>query len=191
MDTHLVWDTGASIGLTPFCSDFIDYLPLDGITVKDIARTNTMLGIGTIMWKLPTTKEHPVYTPAVAYHMPDCDICLFSPQSYFKLHGGDTKITAHKVVMCLPDDHVMDIPIDTALNLSMVSSPQPMLKEQDKYGPHLLSSFVSNILDLPGLAQPIYCKAVTDATNHNLSGPQRELVMCIPNYALKCITFKN
>ena len=38
-NTTLVWDTGASIGLTPFRSDFIDYLPLDGVTVKDIART--------------------------------------------------------------------------------------------------------------------------------------------------------
>jgi hypothetical protein len=37
MDSYLVWDTGAFIGLTPFCSDFIDYLPLDGVTVKDIA----------------------------------------------------------------------------------------------------------------------------------------------------------
>jgi hypothetical protein len=44
----LVWDTGASIGLTLFCSDFLDYLPLDGVTVKDIARTNSVLGIGTI-----------------------------------------------------------------------------------------------------------------------------------------------
>ena len=34
--TILVWETGASIGLTTFCSDFIDYLPLDGATVKDI-----------------------------------------------------------------------------------------------------------------------------------------------------------
>jgi len=38
-DTMLVWDTGASIGLTPFRSDFVDNLLLDGITVKDIART--------------------------------------------------------------------------------------------------------------------------------------------------------
>jgi hypothetical protein len=51
-----------------------------------------------------------------------------------------------------------------------------MLEEQDKYRPHLLSSFVSNILDLPGLAQPIYYKTVSDVTNHNLLGPQRELV---------------
>jgi len=50
-NTMLVWDTGASIGLTPFCSDFIDYLPLGGITVKDIAPANTVLGIGTITWR--------------------------------------------------------------------------------------------------------------------------------------------
>ena len=43
--TMLVWDTGASIGLTPFCSDFIDYLPLDGVTVKDIARTNSVFSV--------------------------------------------------------------------------------------------------------------------------------------------------
>ena len=78
--TMLVWDTGASIGLSPFQSDFIDYLTLDGVTVKDIARANSVLGIGTIMWKLPTTKGHSVLIPVVAYHMPDCDICLFSPQ---------------------------------------------------------------------------------------------------------------
>ena len=70
--------TGASIGLTPFCSDFIDYLLLDGVTVKDIARANSVvLGIGTIMWKLPTTKGHHVFIPVVAYNMPDCDIRLF------------------------------------------------------------------------------------------------------------------
>ncbi len=42
--------------------------------------------------------------------MPNCDIHLFSPQSYFQLHGGDANITAHKVVMRLPDDHAVNIP---------------------------------------------------------------------------------
>jgi hypothetical protein len=62
------------------------------------------------------------------------------------------------------------------LDLPVVSSQQPTFEEQDKYGSHLLSLFVSNILVLPGLAQPIYCKTVSDVTNHNLSGPRRELV---------------
>ena len=119
----LVWDTGASIGLTPFRSDFIDYLPLDGVTVKDIARTNSVLGIGTIMWKLPTTKGHPVFIPAVAYHMPDCDIRLFSPQSYFNLHGGDATVTARSVMMHLPDKHVVNIPINPTVNLPVIPHP--------------------------------------------------------------------
>ena len=150
-NTMLVWDTGASIGLTPFCSDFIDYLPLDGVTVKDIARANTVLGIGTIMWKLPTTNGHPVFIPAVAYHMPDCDIRLFSPQSYFNLHGGDATVTAWSVVMRLPDNHVVNIPIDSTVNLPVIPHPQPTLaEEQDNFGPHLLCSIVANTLHLSG-----------------------------------------
>ncbi len=87
-NTMLVWDTGAFIGLTPFHSDFIDYLPLDGVTVKDIAQTISVVGIGTIMWKLPTMKGHPVFIPAVAYHMPDCDIISTAPNPISIAMGG-------------------------------------------------------------------------------------------------------
>jgi len=152
----LVWDTGASIGLlTPFCSYSIDYLPLGGVTAKDIARANTMLGNGTIMWKLPTTKGNPVFIPAVVYHMPDCDICLFSPQSYFNLHGGDATatVTARSVVMHLPDNHVVNIPINSTVNLPVIPHPQPTLVEQDNFGPHLLSLIVANTLLLSGFGQ--------------------------------------
>jgi hypothetical protein len=55
--------------------------------------------------------------------------------------------------MCLPDNHIVDIPIDPTVNLPVISSPQPTLKEQDNFGPHLFSSFVANMLDLPGLAK--------------------------------------
>jgi len=119
-NTMLVWDTGASIGLTPFCSYFIDYLPLGGITVIDIARANTVLGNGTIMWKLPTTTGNHVFILAVVYHMPDCDIHLFSPQSYFNLHGGDATVTAWSVEMRLPDNLVVNIPINSTVNLPMI-----------------------------------------------------------------------
>ena len=150
-NTMLVWDTGASIGLTPFCSDFINYLPLDGVTVIDIARASSVLVIGTIMWKLPTTKGHPVFIPAVTYHMPDCDIHLFSPQSYFNLHGGDATVTAWSVVMRLPDNHVVNIPIDSTVNLPVIPHPQPTLaEEQDNFGPHLLCLIVANTLHLSG-----------------------------------------
>jgi hypothetical protein len=104
-------------------TNIIDYLPLDGVTVKDIAWTNSVLRIGTIMWKLPTTKGHPVFIPAVAYHMHDCDIRLFSPQSYFNLHGGDATVTARSVMMRLPDNHVVNILIDPTINLPVIPHP--------------------------------------------------------------------
>ena len=56
--------------------------------LKILLGQTSVIEIGTIMWKLLTTKGHPVFIPAVAYHMPDCDIHLFSPQSYLNLHGG-------------------------------------------------------------------------------------------------------
>ena len=41
-NTVLIWDTGASFGLTPFRSDFIDYVKCD-IQVKDVTKVNTLV----------------------------------------------------------------------------------------------------------------------------------------------------
>jgi hypothetical protein len=41
----MIWDTGASFGLTSFRQDFINYTECN-IPVNDIARTNTVIGIG-------------------------------------------------------------------------------------------------------------------------------------------------
>ncbi len=109
--------------------------------------------------------------------MPDCDIRLFSPQSYFNIHGGEATVTGRLVIMHLPNDHIVDIPINSSSNLSVVYQPQTTLEKQDTYGPHLLSSVVANTLHLTGLAKPVCCKTVSDVTNHNLSGPHRELIL--------------
>jgi hypothetical protein len=103
----------------------------------------------------------------------DCDIHLFSPQSYFNLH---TVTAARSVVMHLPDNHVVNISIDSTVNLPVIPHPQPTLEEQDNFGPRLLSSIVVNTLHLTGLAKPICCKTMADVSNKNLSGPQRELI---------------
>ncbi len=47
----LIWDNGGSAGLTPFRSDFIDYVECD-IDVCDIAKVNKVIGIGTTLHKL-------------------------------------------------------------------------------------------------------------------------------------------
>ena len=59
-DLVLIWDTGASFGLTIFRSDFIDYIEAD-ITVKDVTKTNWVIGIGTTFTNLKMTKGGTYY----------------------------------------------------------------------------------------------------------------------------------
>ena len=68
-DTLLVYDLGASAGLTPFKSDFFDYVKCS-IPVRDISKVNEVIGIGTTIHKFIDTKGRFVYLPQVAYHLP-------------------------------------------------------------------------------------------------------------------------
>ena len=56
----LIWDTGASAGLTPFHSDFIDYVECE-IEVWDITKVNKVVGIGTTLHRFVNTKGNNVY----------------------------------------------------------------------------------------------------------------------------------
>ena len=79
--TPLVWDTGASLGLTPYRADFVDYVE-DNIPVRDVTKMNYVVGIGTLDYKFQNDKGEDVFLPCIAYHLPTADICLFSPQTY-------------------------------------------------------------------------------------------------------------
>ncbi len=51
----LIWDTGASAGLTPFRSDFIDYVEVD-FEIRDVTKANKVAGIGTTLHKFVDNK---------------------------------------------------------------------------------------------------------------------------------------
>ncbi len=84
--TMLIWDTGASFGLTPFWSDFIDYVKCK-ISVQDVTKVNKVIHIGTTLHKFTAVKALPVYLPCVLYHLPKTDVHLFSPQMFHQMHG--------------------------------------------------------------------------------------------------------
>ena len=87
--TILIWDTGASFGLTPFKSDFIDYVKCD-IPVKDVTKVNKVIGIGTTIHKFVDTNGQSVFLPCISYHLPITDVRLFSPQTYHQLQGAQS-----------------------------------------------------------------------------------------------------
>ena len=65
----LIWDTGTSFVLTPFKSDFIDYVKCD-ITVKDVTKVYTVIGIGTKINKFVDENEKYILLTCIYYHLP-------------------------------------------------------------------------------------------------------------------------
>jgi hypothetical protein len=97
--TMLIWDTGASFGLTPFWSDFIDYVKCE-IPVWDVTKVNKVIGIGTTVHKFTDVKGLPVYLPCIFYHLPKTDVCL-PPQTYHQMHGRYSEVYGDCIRMLL------------------------------------------------------------------------------------------
>jgi hypothetical protein len=96
----LIWDTDASAGLTPFRSDFIDYVEVD-FEVRDVTKANKVVGIGTALHKFVNNNGKDVYLPCMSYRLPTTDVRLFLPQIYHQLHGGSSTIDGANVCMRL------------------------------------------------------------------------------------------
>ena len=94
----LIWDTGGSAGLTPFRSDFIDYVECE-IDVRDVTKVNKVVGIGTTIHKFVDCDGTDVYLPCVSYHLPETDVRLFSPQVYHQIYGGHSIVNGDEVIM--------------------------------------------------------------------------------------------
>ena len=134
----LVWDTGASFGLTPFCQDFIDYTECS-IPVNDIARTNTVIGIGTTLHKFKVDGED-IFMACLSYHLPLADVRLFSPQTFHTLYGGHSTVFGDKVEMFIESLCIgVGINRETS-NVSMVFDCWVSPEEMREHGPKIRSA---------------------------------------------------
>ena len=89
--TVLILDTGASFGLTPFKSDFIDYVKYN-ILVKDVKKFNNVIGIVTKIHRFVDANEKYLFLPCIYYHLPTTDVQLFSPKTYHPLLCAHSRI---------------------------------------------------------------------------------------------------
>ena len=62
-----MWDTVASLGLTPYRADFLDYVEVN-IPVKDVTKTNYVVGIGTVIYRFQNDKGKEVFLTCIASH---------------------------------------------------------------------------------------------------------------------------
>ena len=138
----MVFDTGASNGLTPFKKDFVDYVEME-LNVKDVSSTQTVIGIGTTLYKFIDTKGQPVFVPCISYHLPTTDVRLFSPQAHHQIwKPSESHLTDDGSRVVFIDRGVrIEIPIDRAAgNIPLVYNCSTTKKEQRRYGPEVLEA---------------------------------------------------
>ena len=94
----LIWDLGASFWLTPFRSDFIDYVKAD-IPVKDVTKINGEIGIGTTLYKFKNYQGKDIFLPCVLYNLTQTHVRLLSPQTYHQMIWGHSSLNGDTVEM--------------------------------------------------------------------------------------------
>ena len=129
----------------------------------------------------------------VAYHLPNTDVRLFSPQVYHQLHGGHSTVYGESVQMTLQNRRSITIPIENPSNLPCIYNSFVTDKVKREYASKMRSGLkVSRLfpaLDFFGEmpltmsksskehALNLVLKCVGDVENENLTAPQRELLL--------------
>ena len=84
-EVPIVFDTGASLSLTPFASDFVEPIrPCTTQEIQGIGNSLKVKGIGWVEWNIRDMNNNVCVIRTQAYHVPDCHIRLFSPQVHFQ-----------------------------------------------------------------------------------------------------------
>ena len=143
----LIWDTGASFGLTLFRSDFIEYVEAD-ISVKDITKINHMIGIGTTLHKFKNYKGKNFFLLCVSYHIPTTYVRIFSSQTYHQIHGSNSYLCGDCVEMNLKYNRIV-IPICSGIaNIPILYNSFVSAKQKKEFGPHIQSEMAYSNLTM-------------------------------------------
>jgi hypothetical protein len=95
-DVPIVFDTGASMSVTPFEDDFVEQMqPPEHDSLTGLSEKTPVLGQGLVEWIIRDPFGHVGVIRTTAYYVPSAKIRLFSPQKYCmenkkgSKHGGD------------------------------------------------------------------------------------------------------
>ena len=135
----LVWDTGASYGLTRFRRDFINDVKCD-LPAKDMPKMNRVIGIVTNIHKFIDSNGQYIFLPCISYHLTQTYVRLFSPHTYHQMNGGNSVLKENQVTINLPFNRIQ-IPIDIGRTyLPMVHNSFVTEHQKRAIGPQMRSS---------------------------------------------------
>ena len=172
----VIWDSGASISISPDPSDFMDTLrPPSAISqLKGIARGLRIKGQGEVTWALHDVNGNLRLLKLPAYYVPGIKVRLLSTTSLLQTYSPETiNIEAHRMTLSgVPGD-------PTRGSVTAVTNPQNNLPTSEAY----------NGKD-PFKAAEALVATISEvhSDNHNLSEAEKELLRW--HYRLGHIGFK-
>jgi hypothetical protein len=86
---EIILDTGCIFAITPYQSDFIEYLEGQFGTVNTVAGPTAIAGYGKVEWTVVSDNRHKINICVPCHHVPGAKVCLVSPQDYCLYHGFD------------------------------------------------------------------------------------------------------
>ena len=98
----LIVDTGASVCITPFATDFVSYRKSNA-KIRDLSKYNAVAGEGEVKWDVFDSNGLPITLVLPAFHIPTVEVRLLSPQVLLSLRGGKVIQTAKHISIKLED----------------------------------------------------------------------------------------
>jgi hypothetical protein len=169
----IIIDTGASFSVTPNLDDFLG--PIRPCTTKELNGLNssiTVVGVGTVEWKVQDLFGAVRSIKTDAYYVPDAGVRLFSPQVYFQKHKrGSYTVDHEKTILELIDGTTLHFPYQDGSNLPMMLTAAHF-KSQSKFVGLCFqdAEFLGKHDELSAFIK------IADETNQNMTASQRGLL---------------
>ena len=173
---EIIWDSGASVCISPNKSDFIDYTTnVDLKTVKTIGgATSVIKGQGTVLWSVHDERGMLRHLKLKAYHIPSSTTRLLSTSSLLNTYKGET-ITIDAKILTLSG-----LERDgSRTKVTVYNHPNTRL-------PTTVAYRYNDVVELnPALINIV---STVDSENHNLFESEKELLHL--HYCLGHLSFK-
>ena len=165
----IVIDSRASCSLTPNKHDFIgDIHPATINKLRGLSNTTKVLGVGTVEWTIRDIFGAVRTLKTEAYYVPEANIRLFSPQTYFhEQQKGQLVMNHNSTMLSLADGSTLVFPYNSQNNL-------PLMLPSPSHNVGLTFEDACVLGD--GFSARTFL-SVADETNQNLTASQKELLI--------------
>ncbi len=169
----IVFDTGCSMSITPFISDFVG--PIEETDIKELTAvkdTVPIKGSGLVEWTIEDWNHQVGKVQTRAYYVPESTIRLCSPQVYFaENEGGHCEFDHTKLDFHLADGQTLQFGFCCHTNIPLMR----LFHDPAHQGPGA-ETFLGRALCADARLRE-QVRTLLNDNNHNLTRSQKELAL--------------